>query len=64
MGYRTERKHKQSQRAYADWQCRQNHEQEAYFDDEPPLTDAELAAEFARFSEDRRLGEIEMMGGH
>ena len=32
MAYRTERKHKQSQRAYADWQCRQDREQDAYFE--------------------------------
>jgi hypothetical protein len=64
MGYRTERKHKQEQRAHADWQCQKDREQDAYFYDEPPLTDAELAAEFARFSEDKRLGEVELMGGH
>lgn len=59
MGYRTERKHKQEQRAYANWQHGKDLEQEAYFYDEPPLTEAELRAEYARFSEDKRLGEVE-----
>ena len=42
MGYRAERKHKQEQRAYANWQCQKDREQDAYFDGEPPpLTDDE-----------------------
>ncbi|TCG09318.1 hypothetical protein BZM27_05820 [Paraburkholderia steynii] len=32
MGYRTERKHKQEQRAYGDWQYQQDRKQDEYFE--------------------------------
>lgn len=32
MGYRTQRRFKQQQRAYGDWQCEQDSKQDEYFE--------------------------------
>lgn len=61
MGYRTERKHKQSQRAaYADWQCEQDRKQEQHFE---PVEEGDFEIEYSEWSEDRKAREVEMMRG-
>lgn len=61
MGYRTQRRFKQEQRAFADWQCEQDRKLDQHFEAFEDVEDFE--AGYSEWSEDRKAREVEMMRG-